>query len=85
MRSIILEDELKINSGDIVAIAEVVRDLHKNVDDPDHSYSERMIYEAALERIASEVSAVEGVDTAQATIKVVAALRLNKKPVEEAA
>ena len=73
------EYELKINSGNIVAIAEVVRDLNRNVDEQhDRSYSERMIYEAALERLASEISAVEGIDTAKATDKIITALRVNK-------
>ncbi len=56
------EYESKINSGNIVSLAEVVRDLHKNVDDPDRSYSERIIYENALGRLAGEVSAVEKID-----------------------
>ncbi len=55
------EYELKINSGDIASLAEVVRDLHKNSDDPDRSYSERVIYESALSRLAGEYSAVEGI------------------------
>ena len=56
------EYEGKINSGDIISIAEVVRDLHKNVDDPDRSYSERVIYESALSRLAGEVAALEDID-----------------------
>ncbi|HCR86134.1 MAG TPA: CarD family transcriptional regulator [Alphaproteobacteria bacterium] len=56
------EYESKINSGNIVFVAEVVRDLHKNVDDPERSYSERIIYENALERLASEVSAIKKID-----------------------
>ena len=44
------EYEAKINSGDPVSIAEVVRDLHRNADQPDQSYSERQIYQAALDR-----------------------------------
>jgi CarD family transcriptional regulator len=56
------EYEAKINSGNIVSVAEVVRDLHKNVDDPDRSYSERIIYENALERLSREVSAVKKFD-----------------------
>ena len=60
------EYEGKINSGDLGAIAEVVRDLYKNVDDPDRSYSERNIYEAALARLVSEVAAVDNIEHAQA-------------------
>ncbi len=53
------EYESKINSGNLVAIAEVVRDLHKNVDQSERSYSERMIYETALHRLVGEVAAAE--------------------------
>lgn len=63
------EYENKINSGDIVSIAEVVRDLHKNVDDPDRSYSERVIYETALGRLVGEFAAVENIDVKQAEDK----------------
>jgi CarD family transcriptional regulator len=61
------EYEAKINSGDPVSIAEVVRDLHRNSDQPEQSYSERQIYEAALDRLARELAAVEGLDEDQAT------------------
>lgn len=63
------EYEAKINSGDPVSIAEVVRDLHRNANQPDQSYSERQIYEAALERLAAELAAVESIDTEAATQK----------------
>ncbi len=63
------EYEAKINSGDPVSIAEVVRDLHRNANQPDQSYSERQIYEAALERLAAELAAVERIERAQATQK----------------
>lgn len=56
------EYETKINSGNIISVAEVVRDLHKNVDDPERSYSERVIYENALERLSREVSAIKSLD-----------------------
>ena len=56
------EYEAKINSGDPIAIAEVVRDLHRNADQPDQSYSERQIYQAALERLTRELAAVERID-----------------------
>ena len=61
------EYEAKINSGDPVLIAEVVRDLHRNVGQPDQSFSERQIYEAALERLAGEFAAVESIDKEKAT------------------
>jgi CarD family transcriptional regulator len=53
------EYEAKINSGDLISIAEVVRDLHRAGDQPEQSYSERQLYEAALDRMAREVGAVE--------------------------
>jgi CarD family transcriptional regulator len=60
------EYEQKINSGDLLAIAEVVRDLHRADDQREQSYSERQLYEAALERLTREVAAVTGVDEAGA-------------------
>jgi len=53
------EYETKINSGDPVSIAEVLRDLRRPKDDTEQSYSERQIYQAALERLAREVAAIE--------------------------
>lgn len=64
------EYEQKINSGDLMAIAEVVRDLHRADDQREQSYSERQLYEAALERLTREVAAVAGVDEAGAQRKV---------------
>lgn len=63
------EYDLKINSGDPVSIAEVVRDLHRNVGQPDQSFSERQIYEQARDRLASELAAVEKTDMEKATKK----------------
>ena len=63
------EYETKINSGNPIAIAEVVRDLYRNTSQPEQSYSERQIYEQALERLACELAAVEKIDTAAATQK----------------
>jgi CarD family transcriptional regulator len=60
------EYEQKINSGDLLAIAEVVRDLHRADDQREQSYSERQLYEAALERLTREVAAVSGLDEAMA-------------------
>jgi CarD family transcriptional regulator len=56
------EYEAKINSGDLVAIAEVVRDLYRSESQPEQSYSERQLYEAALDRMAREIAAVEKLD-----------------------
>ena len=63
------EYEAKINSGDPVSIAEVVRDLHRNADQPDQSYSERQMYQAALDRLVRELAAVEKIDEAAAAHK----------------
>lgn len=56
------EYEQKINSGDLIAIAEVVRDLHRHGDQREQSYSERQLYEAALERLTREIAVVQGND-----------------------
>ncbi len=69
------EYEAKINSGDPVSIAEVVRDLHRNAGQPDQSYSERQIYEAALDRLARELAAVERIDKDAATLKLQSVLK----------
>ncbi len=53
------EYEMKINSGDPVSIAEVLRDLKRSNDDTEQSYSERQIYQSALQRLAREVAAIE--------------------------
>ena len=60
------EYEQKINSGDLIAIAEVVRDLHRTDEQREQSYSERQLYEAALERLTREVAAVGGTDEVNA-------------------
>ena len=64
------EYEQKINSGDLIAIAEVVRDLHRNDEQREQSYSERQLYEAALERLTREVAVVDGVEESAAQEKV---------------
>ncbi len=68
------EYEAKINSGDPVSIAEVVRDLHRSSDQPEQSYSERQIYEAALDRLVRELAVVEQIDEDAATEKLVKVL-----------
>ena len=60
------EYEAKINSGDIVAIAEVVRDLYRSDTQPEQSYSERQLYEAALDRLSREISAVQRITETEA-------------------
>ena len=64
------EYEAKINSGDLVSIAEVTRDLFRADDQPEQSYSERQIFEAASSRLARELAAMEGVDEAAAQTKI---------------
>ncbi|MEM1265474.1 MAG: CarD family transcriptional regulator [Pseudomonadota bacterium] len=68
------EYEQKINSGDLISIAEVVRDLHRNDDQREQSYSERQLYEAALERLTREVAAVNGIEEFRAQERVGAVL-----------
>ncbi|MDG1437285.1 MAG: CarD family transcriptional regulator [Rickettsiaceae bacterium] len=68
------EYEAKINSGELEAIAEVVRDLYKNVDN-DRSYSERTIYESALNRLTSEIALLEKISEEDSTEKVVELLK----------
>ncbi len=63
------EYEAKINSGDPLAIAEVVRDLHRNAGQPDQSFSERQIYEAAMDRLAAELAALDKTDKMTAATK----------------
>ncbi|MCK5375119.1 MAG: CarD family transcriptional regulator [Alphaproteobacteria bacterium] len=63
------EYETKINSGDPVSIAEVLRDLKRSNDDTEQSYSERQIYQSALERLAREVAAVDDITEIKATEK----------------
>ncbi len=68
------EYEAKINSGGLIAVSEVVRDLYRNETQPEQSYSERQLYEAALERLAREVAAVEKSTDDEAKIKLEALL-----------
>ena len=63
------EYEAKINSGDPVSIAEVVRDLHRSATQPEQSFSERQIYEAAFERLVDELAAIEKIDKDKASGK----------------
>jgi len=64
------EYEAKINSGSLVQIAEVVRDLFRSESQPEQSYSERQLYEAALDRMAREVAAVQKLDEESAIVKI---------------
>ncbi|UTD26676.1 CarD family transcriptional regulator [Bradyrhizobium sp. WD16] len=68
------EYEAKINSGDIVAIAEVVRDLYRSESQPEQSYSERQLYEAALDRLSREIAVVQHVTETEAIKEIEASL-----------
>jgi CarD family transcriptional regulator len=68
------EYEAKINSGNIVWISEVVRDLFRSDSQPEQSYSERQLYEAALDRLAREISAVQRITETEAVKEIEAAL-----------
>ncbi|NWG53926.1 MAG: CarD family transcriptional regulator [Hydrogenophilaceae bacterium] len=72
------EYEAKINSGDLIQIAEVVRDLHRGSDQPEQSYSERQLYESALDRMARELAAVEKINRDQAIAKLTHSLTMKK-------
>ncbi len=72
------EYEAKINSGDILAVAEVVRDLYRATDQPEQSYSERQLFEAALDRLAREVAAVRKSDLSKALAEIDASLQQKK-------
>lgn len=78
------EYESKINSGDPVAIAEVLRDLHRGTEQPEQSYSERQIYQSALDRLARELAAIEKIDHSKAAEKLEVVLGKDK-PQKEAA
>jgi CarD family transcriptional regulator len=69
------EYEAKINSGDPRSIAEVVRDLHRNAGQPDQSFSERQMYQAALDRLVREFAAVERISEETATQRLEAMLK----------
>ncbi|RZV44462.1 MAG: CarD family transcriptional regulator [Acidimicrobiales bacterium] len=60
------EYESKINSGDFILLSEVVRDLHRTDEQPEQSYSERQLYERALDRMVREVAAIQKADRGQA-------------------
>ena len=68
------EYEAKINSGDLVSIAEVTRDLFRPDDQPEQSYSERQIFEAASSRLARELAAMEKTDEPTALQKILGIL-----------
>lgn len=73
------EYDAKINSGDLISIAEVVRDLYRAENQPEQSYSERQLYEQALERMAREVSAVQRLSETEAVNVIEANLKKGPK------
>lgn len=79
------EYETKINSGDPVAIAEVLRDLKRSNDDTEQSYSERQIYQSALERLAREVAVVEKITEIKATERLEGLMGMMKEAVDQKA
>jgi CarD family transcriptional regulator len=79
------EYEAKINSGDLISIAEVVRDLHRASDQPEQSYSERQLYESALDRMARELAAVEKIDRDKAMERLSASLAAKRASAAAAA
>ena len=68
------EYEAKINSGDLILVSEVVRDLHRTDQQPEQSYSERQLYESAIDRMVREVAAIQKVDYSDAMNDVLATL-----------
>jgi len=68
------EYETKINSGVPLSIAEVVRDLHRTATQPEHSYSERQLYQEALDRLMREYALVHKIKEEEALKKIEAAL-----------
>jgi hypothetical protein len=65
------EYETKINSGDIMLLAEVLRDLTRDIEDGDRSYSERIIYETAVHRLAAEYAVIYGIEFEEAKDKII--------------
>ncbi len=61
------EYEAKINSGDLVLISEVVRDLFRSADQPEQSYSERQLFEQAMDRMSREIATVKKITITEAT------------------
>ena len=78
------EYDAKINSGDLISIAEVVRDLFRAENQPEQSYSERQLYESALDRMAREVAAANKIDK-DAAMALLGKSLSAKKPVPSAA
>lgn len=76
------ELQQKLNSGDPRLVAEVLRDLGRNAANPERSFSERQLFEAALDRLAVEIAAVEGIDREAAIARIMAVLPTGTGPNE---
>ena len=79
------EYEAKINSGDLISIAEVVRDLYRSDTQPEQSYSERQLYESALDRMSREIAAVQKVEEGIAVQMITDILSKSTKASQKAA
>ena len=79
------EYEAKINSGDLISVAEVVRDLYRSDRQPEQSYSERQLYESALDRMAREIACVRKLDDASAVTEIEAVLEKSSRRGEKPA
>lgn len=79
------ELQAKLNSGDPRKVAEVLRDLARNVNNPERSFSERQIFEAALERLAVEIAAVENITREQAVAQIAERVPVAPTPIAVAA
>ena len=73
------EYEAKINSGDLIAISEVVRDLYRSESQPEPSYSERQLYEQAIDRMSREIAAVEKIPEPEAVTRIEAVIEQSPK------
>jgi CarD family transcriptional regulator len=76
------EYEAKINSGDILAVSEVVRDLYRSDVQPEQSYSERQLYEQALARLIDELAVVDGSTETEAQKKIESYLSKTPRPLK---
>ncbi len=79
------EYEAKINSGDVIALAEVVRDLYRSDLEPEQSYSERQLYEASLDRMARELIAIHDITESEAVRMIENALSKGPRRINKAA
>ena len=73
------EYETKINSGDLISVSEVVRDLYRSDNQPEQSYSERQLYEQALDRMSREIAIVKELDDRRAIERITDILSISAK------